>query len=94
MQAARIDNKASGLDAQGGLLKSDDANFIGVGGQYNLSKRTDLYVSYAKQINQGNAVNVVTDASTFGLQQVGGTAPNILPGFNPWSAQLGIRHKF
>jgi predicted porin len=93
-QVARIDNKGPGNDAQGGLLRNDDANFIGIGGQYNLSKRTDIYTSYAKQINRGNALNVVTDAGTAGLMTTAGTTANITPGFNPWAAQVGIRHKF
>ena len=67
---------------------------VTLGAQYNLSKRTDIYTSYAKQINQGNAVNVITDASNAGLDTVGTATANILPGFNPWSAQIGIRHKF
>jgi predicted porin len=101
-QAAHIDNK---YNANGSLLKYNDANFIGFGGQYNLSKRTDLYVSWAKQFNQGQAVNVVTDASNAGLETVTGqnlnngtivsaANANIAPGFNPWSAQAGIRFKF
>jgi predicted porin len=90
-QFARIDNRfQSGAVDQ----RANDANFIGLGAQYNLSKRTDLYASYAKQVNQGAAINVVTDASNAGLETTTGTAPNILPGFNPWSAQIGIRHKF
>jgi predicted porin len=90
-QVARIDNRF-----QNGTVdqRANDANFIGAGAQYNLSKRTDIYVSYAKQVNQGNAVNVITDASNAGLDTVGTATANILPGFNPWSAQVGIRHKF
>ncbi len=93
-QFARINNRGFGNDAQGSPNANDDANFIGVGANYNFSKRTDLYVSYAKQVNQGNAINVVTDASNAGLITTAGTTANVTPGFNPWSAQIGIRHKF
>jgi predicted porin len=93
-QVARIDNKGPGNDAQGSLQKNDDATFIGIGAQYNLSKRTDIYTSYAKQINKGNAINVLTDAGTAGLYTTTGATANVLPGFDPWSAQVGISHKF
>lgn len=90
-QVARIDNR---FDLNGSQLKNNDANFIGVGGQYNLSKRTDIYTSFGKQINQAGAINTVTDASNAGLLTTTGALANQLPGFNPWSAQLGLRHKF
>ena len=90
-QFARIDNKYAQNNS---TLKNNDANFIGTGAQYNLSKRTDIYLAYAKQVNQGQAINVVTDSSNAGLQTIAGTTANVLPGFNPWSAQLGLRHKF
>jgi predicted porin len=90
-QFARIDNRFQTNTVD---QRPNDANFIGIGAQYNLSKRTDIYTSYAKQVNQGAAVNVVTDASNAGLDTVGTATANILPGFNPWSAQVGIRHKF
>ena len=93
-QVARIDNKGPGNDAQGSLQKNDDATFIGIGAQYNLSKRTDIYTSWAKQINKGNALNVINDAGTAGLYTTAGATANVLPGFDPWSAQVGIRHKF
>jgi predicted porin len=87
----RIDNRfQSGTVNQ----RPNDANFVGLGAQYNLSKRTDIYLSWAKFINEGAAVNAVVDASNIGLQTNTGATANILPGFNPWSAQVGIRHKF
>jgi predicted porin len=90
-QVARIDNR---FDLNGSQLKNNDANFIGIGAQYVLSKRTDIYTSWAKQINQAGAVNTVTDASNAGLFTTTGALANQLPGFDPWSAQIGIRHRF
>jgi general bacterial porin, GBP family len=90
-QVARIDNR---FDLNGSQLKNNDANFIGLGAQYVLSKRTDIYTSWAKQVNQAGAVNTVTDASNAGLFTTTGALANQLPGFDPWSAQIGIRHRF
>jgi predicted porin len=93
-QVGRIDNR---YKQNNSALQYNDDNFIGTGANYAFSKRTDLYVSYAKQVNQGAAVNVVTDSSIAGLFTTTGTATapaNVTPGFNPWSAQVGIRHRF
>ena len=83
----RIDNK---FDDNGSLLKYNDANFFGLGGQYLLSKRTDIYMTGSKFVNNGAAANVIGDNSNNGLF----TAANVPPGFNPWSFQLGLRHNF
>ena len=90
-QVGRIDNK---YDQNNSTLKFDDATFIGLGANYSFSKRTDVYASWARQSNKGNAINVVTDASNAGLLTTSGTTANVNPGFDPWSAQLGLRHKF
>jgi GBP family porin len=90
-QVARIDNRFQTATVN---QTANDATFVGLGAQYNLSKRTDLYASYGKQINKGAAVNVITDASNAGLFTTTGATANVLPGFDPWSAQVGIRHKF
>ena len=90
-QAARIDNR---YDANGSALKNDDSNFFGVGANYAFSKRTDLYTSWAKQVNAGNASFVLSDASNAGLLTTAGAAANVTGGFNPWSFQMGIRHRF
>jgi predicted porin len=90
-QVGKIDNR---YDLNNSLLKFDDALFIGLGANYSLSKRTDIYASWGRQNNKGNAVNVVTDASNAGLLTTAGTTANVTPGFDPWSAQLGVRLKF
>ena len=93
-QFGRIDNRYKQNNSP---LQYNDANFIGTGANYAFSKRTDVYVSYAKQVNQGAAVNVLTDANTAGLYTTTSTATalaNVTPGFNPYSAQVGIRHRF
>jgi predicted porin len=90
-QVARIDNRFQNATVN---QRGNDANYIGLGAQYNLSKRTDLYASWAKMINEGTAVNVLADASNNGLFTTGTATSNVTAGFNPWSAQVGIRHKF
>ena len=90
-QVGRIDNRYNQNNSQ---LYHDDAMFFGVGANYSFSKRTDIYLSGAKQQNRGNAINVLTDASNAGLDTTAGTAANIPAGFDPWSAQVGIRHRF
>ena len=90
-QVARIDNR---YDLNNSTLKNDDSTFFGVGANYAFSKRTDVYTSWGKLKNKNNAVVRVQDASNVGLQTIAGTTANIPPGFDPWSAQLGIRHRF
>ena len=91
LQGGRIDNR---YEQANSTMKNDDANFAGVGVNYSFSKRTDLYASWAKFANQNNAVYAISDASNAGLFVASGTTANISPGFNPWSAQVGIRHRF
>lgn len=90
-QVGRIDNH---YDANDSTLKNDDATFFGLGANYALSKRTDLYTSWAKDKNKNNATYVLNDASNAGLFTTTGAAANVTPGFDPWSAQIGIRHRF
>ncbi len=90
-QVARIDNRYSQNNS---TLSGDDAIFFGLGANYSFSKRTDIYTSWGKFKNKNNAVNVLTDASNAGLFTTTGALANITPGFDPYSAQIGIRHKF
>ena len=90
-QAARIDNR---YNANNSTLSNDDATFFGLGVNYAFSKRTDVYTSYGKFKNKGNAINVVQDASNAGLFTTTGAVANVTPGFDPYSAQIGIRHRF
>ena len=90
-QVARVDNR---YDLNNSTLKNDDSTFFGVGANYAFSKRTDVYTSWGKFKNKNNATVRVQDATNFGLQTIAGTTANVTPGFDPWSAQLGIRHRF
>ena len=73
---ARVDNK---YDTNNSALHLNDANFFGLGGNYALSKRTDLYLVYSKIVNQGAAAFIIGDASNNGLF----TATNVPAGFQP-----------
>ena len=85
---ARIDNK---FTANNSLNHLNDANFVAVGASYALSKRTDIYTSWSKFANMGGAAFVVQDqGAAAGLQ----TAANVPAGFNPWSAEIGMRFLF
>ncbi|MEO8937407.1 MAG: porin [Burkholderiaceae bacterium] len=84
---ARVDNK---YDGNNSTLHLNDANFFGLGGNYALSKRTDLYLVYSKIVNQGAAQYLIADNSNAGLF----TTTNVPAGFNPWSTQFGVRHLF
>jgi predicted porin len=84
---ARVDNK---YDTNNSPLHLNDANFFGFGGNYALSRRTDLYLVWSKIVNQGAAQFLIGDNSNNGLF----TTTNVPAGFNPWSAQFGVRHLF
>lgn len=90
-QVGRIDNR---YDTGGSTLKNDDATFFGLGATYAFSKRTDIYTAWAKDANRGNALYTISDSSNAGLYTTTGANANVTPGFDPWSAQVGIRHKF
>lgn len=93
--SAGIDERSYwvGLDAPIGLLKlqaivarvddrlapNRDASGFGLGAEYLLSKRTDLYARYGSVKNKNGA--------TFGL----GTG---IDGSHPSSAAVGVRHRF
>ena len=83
----RVDNK---YKVNNSPLQYNDANYFGLGGNYAFSRRTDLYLVGAKIVNQGGAAFVLGDNSNNGLF----TAANVPAGFNPWSAQIGVRHLF
>jgi len=90
-QVARINNR---YDQNNSTLHNDDATFFGIGANYSFSKRTDVYLSWAKQKNKNNAVNIISDNSNAGLITVGTATSNVTPGFDPYSYQVGIRHRF
>lgn len=64
------------------------AKQFAVGYTYSLSKRTNLYTSYAKIDNDAGASNVVSDASN------GGANSTPLAGHNSTGFTVGMRHKF
>ena len=91
--AARYDDRtARGVpnDASTNEARLDDANFFGFGATYSFSKRTDLYLAGAKVVNNAAAAFVLGDNGNEGLY----TSTNVPAGFDPWSAQFGIRHRF
>ncbi len=90
-QVARIDNR---YNQNNSTLANDDATFFGVGANYAFSKRTDLYTSWGKFKNKNNAIFTIQDASNAGLYTTTGALANVTPGFDPYSAQIGIRHRF
>jgi len=67
-----------------------DAKFLGLGAQYNVSKRTDFYGSFGKYQVGANGSYTIGDASNSALE----TGTNEPAGTNPLSYQVGIRHKF
>ena len=85
--AARIDNK---YDTNGNPMQFNDANFFGLGTTYAFSKRTDVYLVGSKFVNQNGAQFLIGDNSNNGLFNT----TNVPAGFNPWSAQIGVRHLF
>jgi predicted porin len=90
-QVARIDNR---FKSGGSSVQNDDTTFFGVGADYAFSKRTNVYASWAKNKNKGAAALALSDASNAGLFTTAGATANVTPGFDPWSAQVGIRHRF
>ena len=90
-QVARIDNR---YNTNNSTLYKDDSIFFGVGANYSFSKRTDIYTSWGKFKNKNNAVYVLMDSSNTGLFTTTGALANVTPGFDPYSAQVGIRHRF
>ena len=75
--------KASyGQVKQSGILDGNKANQFGIGGDYNLSKRTAIYATY------GSIANTNT---TF---TVSATGSPLSRGNNSNGAELGVRHSF
>ncbi len=91
-QGARIDNRF--YSGNNSITQNNDTVFYGAGVSYAFSKRTDLYVSWARDKNKQNAVSVLQDASNNGLFTTGTATSNVTPGFDPYSYQFGIRHRF
>ena len=86
---ARIDNQDHYVD-RGNGDGARSANVFGAGVTYSFSKRTDLYLAASKIVNGAAAAFIISDMSNNGLY----TTSNVPVGFNPWSAQLGLRHMF
>ena len=85
--AGRADNK---YKTNNSPLQFNDANFFGLGGNYAFSRRTDVYLTFSRIVNQSGAAFLIGDNSNNGLY----TAANTPAGFNPWSGQIGVRHLF
>ncbi len=86
---SRIKNQDRDLTSIGNPQRND-ANFLGTAVTYALSKRTDVYTSYAKFWNKGGAAFIMQDASNAGLLN----ATNVPGGFDPWAFQTGVRFLF
>lgn len=85
--AARVDNQ---YRTNNSPIYLNDTNFYNLGANYAFSRRTDVYVAAAKAVNNGAAALFLGDNSNNGLYN----ATNVPAGFNPWSAQMGVRHVF
>jgi predicted porin len=81
----RVD--AKGTNNAGKSVDADDANQFAVGYQYDLSKRTALYSTYAQIKNKGAAKYAVAGGSAT-------SAPNIAGGQKSQGFEAGIRHSF
>ena len=85
----RVDMK--GTNAAGASIDANDANQFAVGYQYDLSKRTALYSTFASIKNKG--------AATYTVQGTTATAsspalPFISGGQKSQGFEAGIRHSF
>ncbi|WP_426193564.1 porin [Massilia sp. DWR3-1-1] len=63
-------------------------NAVAVAYTYNLSKRTNLYASYAKMDNNNTALFALNSSST------NVTPPGTAPGSDPSAFTVGLRHAF
>lgn len=80
-------------DQSGGTaaLDANDAAMLGLGYQYNLSKRTALYAQLARVSNKGSAAFAVPGGpATSGLA----TAANYFGGQKSTGYEFGLRHDF
>jgi general bacterial porin, GBP family len=66
---------------------NNNANLLGLGYDYNLSKRTDIYTALGYAVNQHASQYALGGAGYYG----GFTSE---PGQNAGTLQMGIRHKF
>jgi predicted porin len=89
--AGHLDDRGASNPAAPTVKTHYDANYFGAAATYSLSKRTDLYSSWSRlNIKNGGAYTITDSAApTTGLY----TATNIV-GVNPWSAEVGISHRF
>jgi predicted porin len=76
LEYTRRNNRATGVS-------NGDSNLIAIGYEHPMSKRTNLYATYAKMNNDSAAT-----AAMLGT----GVTPGA--GFDPSAFQMGIRHKF
>lgn len=88
--AARVDNRNPRSAPEVDASERDDAGFFALGTIYSLSRRTNLYFVGSRFVNHNGAAFTIEDNSNTGLY----TPTNVPAGFNPWSAQFGIHHKF
>lgn len=70
----------------GDTQTDDGAKFYTIGGDYNLSKRTKLFATYAKTNNDNNGTYRAGVAGNASITPAAGHDPSIL--------QLGVRHAF
>lgn len=72
-------------------VDANDADMLGLGYQYNLSKRTALYAQFARVSNKGGAAFAVPGGpATSGLA----TAANYFGGQKSTAYEFGLRHDF
>jgi predicted porin len=74
-------------DRKDKLGDARDNRLVGVGYDYPLSKRTNLYAFYARVSNKDGFANGVLNSAT-----LTGLTPNL--GYDPKALQLGLRHTF
>jgi len=72
------------------LAANNDFTVYGVGYEYNLSKRTNLYAAYARGDNKNSAAFGM-DGAAAGTSAIGS---NVQAGYNPWNVMTGVRHTF
>lgn len=83
--------QASDLTMNGATVVNTGASMFGVDYDYNLSKRTTLYVAYAKVNNKANAQFSATGYAHGGVGAPGATAG---VANNPDAFSLGLIHNF
>lgn len=85
------------------MSTDQDFKVWGVGYEYYLSKRTNLYAAYAKGSNNNGATYALDGAavgnsavvgSSTTYNTMGGVAGGSQAGYNPWNVMTGVRHTF